>query len=165
MNNHLSHRVISQGFTLIELTIVILLVGIISTMVYVRWPATGLGVEFNVRQVLYDIRYAQALSLTSGQRYRWVEISSTSYQITDESGTAVLLPSGASTVTLANNVTFGSFSNLPNNLIAFDSQGVPYIDSAYPGTALSAIAAIPIVSGSVTRSVLITPQTGYGVLQ
>lgn len=153
-----------SGFTLIELVIVILLMGIISVTITLKWPATSLNLEFEARRLLYDIRYVQALSMVSGQRYRWVKISSTTYQLTNEAGTAVLLPSGSTQLTFTNGVMFGTLVNLPNSLVAFDSQGVPYSNSSIPGTVLSSTASIPLTVSGQTRVVQITAQTGYGIL-
>lgn len=154
-----------EGFTLIELLVVISVMIILSVAVVPRLTQSAMVVDLVARQVLNDIRQAQALSLTSGQRYRWVKISNTAYQLLTESGAVVTLPSGATQYNLTNGVTFGTLTNLPNNLIAFDSQGVPYINSAIPGTALATTAIITLTNGLQSRNVQITPQTGYGVLQ
>jgi prepilin-type N-terminal cleavage/methylation domain-containing protein len=154
----------SRGFTLIEVLIVLLIMGIISVAVMPKWTGTGTNVNYEARRVLNDIRYAQGMSITTGQRYRWVKLSSTTYQITDQSGTAIILPSGVSTLTLSGGATIGTLSNLPNSLIAFNSQGIPYTTTALPGTALAATASIPISGGGITRTIQISPETGYGVL-
>ncbi len=154
-----------HGFTLIELIMVIVLIGIISITILPQWTGTSLRLEFEAARILNDIRYTQMLSVISGKRYRWVKLSSSSYQIVDETGTAIILPSGGSQQTLASNVSLGSLTNLPNNLVAFDSLGAPYTNTAIPGTALASTASIALSSGSSTRSINITPQTGYGSLQ
>lgn|SRR3990167_1632420 len=154
-----------RGFTLVEVVIIILVIGIISVTVLPQWTATTLNLEFEARRVLNDIRYAQALSMSSGLRYRWVKASSTAYQLVNSSGSALVLPSGGTQLTLTSGISFGSFTNLPNNLIVFDSVGVPYTDTSTPGTALAAAAIIPITANGSTRTIQITPQTGYGMLQ
>lgn len=152
------------GFTLIELLLVIIVIGIISVTLMPRWMAPPLNVSFEARRVLTDIRYVQALSMLSGQRYRWVRLSSNSYQITNQAGAALLLPSGGTQVTFASGISFGSLGNLPNSLLAFNSMGIPYVDTGSPGTALAAVATIPITGSGVTRTIQINPQTGFGVL-
>ena len=138
---------------------------ILETMVDTNdeWIKSRTGIE--ERRILNDIRYTQALSMATGQRYRWVRTSATTYQIINSAGTALILPSGSTQATLTSNVSFGAFTNLPNNLIAFDSTGTPYTDTGSPGTPLAATAIIPAVIGSNTRSIQVTPSTGYGALQ
>lgn len=156
----------SQGFTVLELVLVIVIIGVIlAVTVTPNWTGTSLRIEFEARRVLNDIRYAQAMSMASGQRYRWVRTSATSYQITDEAGSPIMLANGGTTLTLSGDVSLGSFTNLPNNLVAFDSRGTPYTDSSYPGTALGANAVIPVTNGSETHNVLVAPTTGYGAVQ
>lgn len=162
MNKQLMLR--HAGYTLVELVLVVLIMGVLVVVATPKWTAGSQGLQYEARRVLGDIRYAQAMSLASGERYRWVRTSSTAYQITDESGSALLLPNGSTTMVLANGITFGAFTNLPNNLIAFDSRGVPYTTSTYPGTALSATATIPLSSNGDTQNISITASTGYGVL-
>ncbi len=152
----------SAGFTLVELIFVILIMGILAVSVIPKWTGTSLGVEFEARRLVNVIRYTQALSVATGQRYRWVKVSSSSYSILNQSGTAIILPSGGTILTLSNNVSIGSLSNLPDSLVAFDSQGVPYTTSSTPGTTLGSTAGIPMTSsGGQTRTVQITPSTGY----
>lgn len=153
------------GFTLLELILIILIIGILSVSVFPKWGASSFLLEYEANHVLDDIRYAQALSLGTGQRYRWVKTSSSTYQITNESGTAIILPNGSTTATLKNGVTFGAFTNLPNNLIVFDAAGVPYTTTAFPGTALAASATVAMSSGSDSGSVVIIPTTGFGMVQ
>jgi prepilin-type N-terminal cleavage/methylation domain-containing protein len=155
----------NHGFTVFELILVILIIGIISVTAIPNWTGSSLGLEFEARRVLNDIRYTQALSMASGMRYRWVRTSSSSYQILNQSGAAMILPSGGTTVTMTNSVSFGSLGNLPSGLVAFDSQGIPYTTSSIPGTALASAATIPLTANGVTRTVRISQSTGYGVLQ
>lgn len=157
-------RIAVAGFTFLELVIVILIVGIVSVTVYNQFPAPSINVEYELRRVLNDIRFTQAMSMASGQRYRWVRTSTTSYQILNQSGSAVVFPNGSTTMTLSS-VSFGTLTNLPSNLVAFDSQGTPYTDTGTPGTALASTASIPLTTGSYSHAVTITAQTGYGAVQ
>ncbi len=154
----------TRGFTLIELIMVIIIVGMIAIVVTPQWTATSLSLEYQARQLLEDVRYAQALSIVSGQRYRWVGTSSATYQITNESGVAILFPSGSSSITLTGGITISSYTNLPSSLIAFDSFGAPYTTTAIPGTALASTAVITLTAQGATRSIQIIPQTGFGII-
>jgi prepilin-type N-terminal cleavage/methylation domain-containing protein len=157
-------RAAAGGFTLIELIIVILLLTILSVMLMPKWTSTGTTLNYDARRILNDIRYTQALSVATGQRYRWVKVSSTVYQILNESGTAIVLPSGSTQVTLTNGVTIGTLTNLPNNLVAFNSMGAPYTTATMPGTALATTANIPVTVSGITRTIVINATTGYGAL-
>ena len=154
----------ASGFTLIEFVMVILLVGIVSVVVLPKWSVQSFSLQHEARRLLSDIRYAQALSMTSGQRYRWVRISASSYRILNESGVAIVLPAGSTTMVFTSGVTMGTLVNLPNGLLAFDALGAPYTTSAIPGTALAAPAIIPLTSAGQTQNITITPQTGWGTL-
>ena len=149
-----------RGFTIIELTMVISVIGILAVFAFMSLPKTTFTLDAQALQLESDIRYAQSLSMTKGQRYRWSKTSSTSYQVLDSGGTAVILPSGSTTVTLGTGITFGALTNLPNDLVAFDGRGIPYTTTGSPGTALAATALIPLTAGGQTKTVSITPQTG-----
>lgn len=150
----------SNGFTLIELMAVLMIIGILSTVVFFNWSPTYMNLAAQEQQLANDIHFAQSLSMTTGQRYRWVKISSNTYQIMNSAGTPILLAMGSTTATLNGNITFGTLTNLPNNLVAFDGTGAPYSTTGSPGTALAATAVIPLTSGGDTETVSITPQTG-----
>lgn len=153
-----------SGFTIIELIVVLALIGILAAMVIPRWT-TAPTLDAQVNQLLGDIRYTQALALSHGQRFRINFTLPSTYSITTTSGTAVGNPStGATTVTLTSGVTITGLINLPNNLVAFDEQGVPYTNSTAT-TALAANATITLSGGGLTRSIVITPTTGLATAQ
>lgn len=150
-----------KGFTLIELIIVIVIVSILAAMPFLNWPSSSISLAGQAQQLANDIRYAQSLAMTKAQRYRLViSTGSNSYQILNSAGTAILFSSGSTTVTLNSGISFGTLSNLPNSLIAFDGNGIPYTTTGSPGTALAADASIPLQSSGNTTTVVITPLTG-----
>lgn len=154
----------SQGFTVLEMVVVIIIIGVLAVSVTPSKLQTPMRLQYEARRVLNDIRYTQALSMSSGQRYRWVRTSSTAYQILNEAGTAITLPNGSTTLSLSNGISFGTLTNLPSNLVAFDAFGTPYTTSVLPGTALASTATIPLTNGTQTSTVSITPTTGFGAL-
>ncbi len=149
-----------QGFTLIEMVTVLIVISIIGVTAMLRWPAQGINLGAQANQLANDIRYTQSLAMTNGMRYYLVRQTSTTYQIMNSAGTPVTLAMGNTTMTLNSGITFGTLTNLPNNLIAFDGKGTPYITASSPGTALAATATIPLVSGSNTITISILAGTG-----
>lgn len=151
----------AAGFTLMEMAIIIILLGILSVGAYVRWPGNVLNLDAQARQLAADLYYTQSLAMNGGQRYRLVKTSANTYQIQDAAGTAVPTSSGATTVTLNRSMVFGTLTNLPNSLLNYDGRGIPYTDTGSPGTALSATAAWTLSAGSESTTVSVTPSTGY----
>lgn len=154
-----------NGFTLVELIIVIIVISIVSIFALFRWQGTTINLEAQAQQLAGDIRYTQALSMTKGERYRWVKISSATYQIQNAAGTAMTLAQGNTTVTLNTGITFGALTNLPNNLVAFNGSGTPYTDTGSPGTALATIATIPLTADGETKTIAISSGTGRVIVQ
>jgi len=149
------------GFTLLELLLVVSIIGLLSmAALFSSWQGTNINLAGQAEQLANDIRYAQSLAMTKGQRYRWVETSSTTYQIQNNSGTAIILAQGNTTVTLSSGITFGTLTNLPNSLINFDGTGTPYSNTTAPGAALSANAIIPMIAGNRTLTIVVAAGTG-----
>jgi len=153
-----------RGFTLIELAITLLVVGTIAVVISISWPSFTINLNAQAELLADDIRYAQNLSLSKSERHRLVKTSANSYQITNSVGTPVVMPTGSSTVTLGSGISFGAISNLPNNLIVFDSKGVPYVDTGNPGTPLSTMATITLAASGNTKIISIYPETGWVAL-
>jgi len=170
MSNQLNHSAFLKknmlkqlvGMTLIELTIVIILVAILSIGVYTMWGSTSFTLSGTVNVLATDIRHAQSLSISTNSRYRVNLTSTTQYQILNASGTAVTLPSNNATIMSL--PTGFSMTESPNiNYLVFDAKGTPYnaVNPADSGTALTAEVTITVTSdiGS-TRQITITPETG-----
>ncbi|OGT37841.1 MAG: hypothetical protein A3F12_02060 [Gammaproteobacteria bacterium RIFCSPHIGHO2_12_FULL_38_14] len=148
-----------NGLTLIELLVVIVLLSIIAVIAVPR-HITSPTLDAQTYQLLSDLRYTQMLAITHGQRFRVNFTLPSHYSITDLVGTAVSNPStGNNTTTTATDITISGLTNLPNNLIAFDENGIPYSDGAAT-TALTANATITLTRNGMNRSIVIIQQTG-----
>jgi prepilin-type N-terminal cleavage/methylation domain-containing protein len=154
---------VQRGFTLIEVVIVIAMMSILAAITVLRWPGSNINIGAEARQLANTIRYTQALAMSTNQRYHFYRASATTYQIRNASSTPIALPNGVTTGTLGSGITFGTFTNLPNNLVAFGGNGAPLTDLG--STALATTATIPITNGTITQTITITPATGRVIVQ
>ncbi len=150
-----------NGWTLIELAVVMVIITIVSLVVVMRWPGEGINLEAQAQQLASDIRYTQALAMTRGERYR-INFTAGNYGIAIRTGTAVPHPViGTNTISFPAGIALSS----PSSFIVFDGQGSPYTDATLPGTALAADAVISLSGGGSTINVRISPQTGRVLVQ
>lgn len=153
----------TDGFTLVEMVLVLILTAILATTLISRFPGKIINVGAAADQVAGDIRYVQSLSMTQGRRYR-INLTSTSYTMVDTStGLPVPHPgTGTTAITLPSGITM-SWTNLPNSYVAFDGRGIPYTSST---ASLAANADISLTSDTnETRTVRVHPETGLARLQ
>jgi prepilin-type N-terminal cleavage/methylation domain-containing protein len=151
-----------RGFTVVELLVVLTLTGILAVTFAPRFSSGVVELGGQAQQVAADIRYAQTLSMTRGQRY-CIFFSSSGYQLrTSNCATAVAHPAtGSSAVVSLSGVTF-SMTNLPSNYVEFNTKGQPYVSAA---TSLSANATVTLTSSGSTRNIVISPETGKASVQ
>ncbi len=156
-----------HGFTMLEMVIVIVILGIMAAMAIPLWPGSSINIGAGADQLAADLLYTQSLAITSGQRYFWIMTGTTTYQIRNSAGTAITYPgTGSTTINLNAGTSFSTLTNLPSSLVLFDGKGQPYTTSVITGgTRLAASATIRIIAGGITKSVIIYPNTGYVVVQ
>lgn len=148
----------NYGFSLVELVVIILILGIISTTLYFKWSDSPFNLYSQAAMLANDIRYTQNLSISKNQRFRLVKTSTNTYQIQNSAGTPIIKPMDKSaTVTLSSGVTFGTLTGITSKII-FNAQGIPYSDN--PETPLTQTAVISLTSGGTTTTVAIYPETG-----
>ena len=140
------------------------IVGIISAIALTRTGNDPVMLSTQVDQLAGDIRYVQALAMTQGQRYR-INLSATGYTLTLADAGGTLVPHPVSGSTAQTNWNSGVTvtlppTNLPNNLVAFDGRGIPYIDNVATNPLVAGTATITLSKGGANLSVTITPQTG-----
>lgn len=152
----------SQGFTFIEIVVVLILSVILSVYAFVSYPGLIVNVDAEAQQFANQVRYTQALSMSQAQRYYISQASTTSYQIFNSSGIAVPFANGSTTMKLNSGLTFHSWGNLSNKLVAFDSRGRPYLSTGPSGAALAngTDYSIKVTGGGRTKTISVTPATG-----
>jgi prepilin-type N-terminal cleavage/methylation domain-containing protein len=144
-----------KGFTLAEFVVTLLVISIIAVVISIRQPATAaFSVDTASDALLKDIRFTQVLSMSFNANYQ-IQFNATNYQILTPTGGAYQHPDGqVATINLPQGVSLSS----PQSKIIFDDLGTPLDASSTP---LAASITLTLSSGSDTRQISITPQTGF----
>jgi len=147
----------AQGFSLVELVTVLSLLAVLAAVAINRWPGSAINLAAQAEQLASDIRYAQALAMNRGQRYR-INFAADRYWLSDISG-ATALPnpaSGADSVMLTGGITLSA----SDSFLVFDGNGAPYTTATTPGTALASDSVITLSVDGANQTVRVSPQTG-----
>jgi len=161
-----------KGFTLIELVIIIILIGIIAVVVAPKLGDVTTTKASSFRDKLKaDIRYAQNLAMSQNRRYRvyfnTAPAPNPGYAVVNdangngtwgEAGEIAMDPAGGGNLSVTLNA--GQYAGISitavgfaGNYVEFDSLGRPY-DS---GGLLAVSQSVTVTGGS---SVTVSPQTG-----
>jgi len=148
-----------QGFTLVELILVMVLVAILAAEVMPRLPDNTLNLSAQAEQLASDIRLAQSMAMTRGQRFG-IKINANptnTYQIVDQNGNGTVVHPVTGNTTAIN---LASTVATTNALVEFDGKGKPYTDVLTPPTALAGTATITLTKNGQARTVTVEVETG-----
>lgn len=140
-----------QGFTLIELIVVMLVMAVLATYVGTRWSFGDVTVSAQAEQLARDLRHAQMLAMQQGQTLR-LESTGGGYRVTD--GASVITDPATQQnfiQTLDNGVSLGG------GPVEFDSLGRP----VNGGNLASAAVNFSLSGDSDTAAVNVAPVTGF----
>ena len=163
---------IDRGFTLVELVMVLLLIGILAFVVLPRTSQNTLELSSQAEQLATDIRYAQTLSMTRGaalgtQGRYCIFFTATGYQFRHNNNsyatpctTAVNHPATGSTATIVLSGTAVATANLTGTYIEFDTKGQP---TSFTLPTNNATVTLNATGGP--RVVVVSPVTGKATVQ
>ena len=151
------------GFTLIEIVVVTLLIGILALLAIPRFPQYPTAGVVS-RRLLSDIRYAKELAGRLQTMSGIYFISSTQYRVftNNDTNNAAKDPQTGTTyeVTMSGKLSGVTLSQtFTNSILKFDSLGTP-LEGSGSGTALGAAKTISVAGSGGPRTVTIEPNTG-----
>lgn len=150
-----------KGFTLIELVLIILIVGIISLVAVPRFNLKEAKVGTLARKIVSDLRYAQNLSITKETRHGII-FTTNSYTLfkNDNTATPARDPLKGGNFQVNMNGDFAGVSlstGLTGGVVKFNAIGAPLDNN---GVLLSSSATITIQASASSSTVTIEPNTG-----
>jgi prepilin-type N-terminal cleavage/methylation domain-containing protein len=151
-----------RGFTLVEVTVVVVLIGIIAAVLFTRSISTDqINLVGQVDKIRNHIRYAQSMAMKHNEV--WViSCNATQYWLSDITLNPVILPGAATDIILL--ADLGVSINDDDFAVYFDRLGIPYHsyvdeDNNDPVTR-ERQRTITISAGSGSRTLTVTPETG-----
>jgi prepilin-type N-terminal cleavage/methylation domain-containing protein len=140
------------GFTLLELTLVLLLMAILGTSLFLRWSPGSASLNAQADQLARTLRHAQSLALAQGRSLTFDIQSPTSYAITD-GATTITDPQG-----VVQSYTLAIGAALAGSDIDFDSLGRP-IDAT--NNLIATAQTWTLSANGASATVSISPLTGF----
>ena len=146
----------NQGFTLIEMLMILAIVGLVAATAAVKWPGSLMNtfsLQAQTDQLTRDIQYAQSLAMSraiTGERYTITfDSTNSAYTIAKYGGGSL------KSVSLGSGISFTS-NNFSGGYLAFDGLGRPYNGTSLMASFLS----IGLTKGGTTKTIKVWGNTG-----
>ena len=146
------HSPKQHGFTLIELVMVLVIVGVLAALAAPRLSLTDSSVHAQAAQVASDIRHVQMLAMTQG-RTLTLQTLGGSYRCTDSGGIVISDPATRQPF----NLTFANGVSVTAGSVSFDSLGRPVSGGTLRATAVN----FTVSGGAQSAAISVSPVTGF----
>ncbi|MBN1764296.1 MAG: type II secretion system protein [Sedimentisphaerales bacterium] len=159
---------LDKGFTLVEMLVVIVIIGIAATVVI---PMIGDNSDMQLtsasRKLITDLLWAQTVSISTQQRYQVVfDTANETYEIQDQDGTVINDPITKAPARMdytvdnyLRSVEIATANFDGHNSVWFDRMGAPYSGAIIDNTPLTS-GQIVLAGGEQTVTVNVEPVTG-----
>lgn len=141
-----------KGFTLVELVLVLLLLGILAAAAIPRVPVSPTGVDAAARKIRSDLHYARSLAMTRGRNHGIEFAGGAPYILYDQTPTNPVLDPLSRAAFSEDLRRFGR-SEVTNSLrVEFDSWGRPILGGG---------GSVSVSNGTFARTLNILAETGF----
>ncbi len=151
MSHRDAQRRQQAGFTLTELVMVLILIGVLAAGAALRAGFGDVTVSAQARQVARDLRHAQLLAMSEGRTLRFESLG-TSYRVTDTVSPVIDPATGADFV-----VNLEDGARLSAGTLDFDSLGRPVSG----GSLVAGVSSFTLSGASQSARIDIQPVTGF----
>jgi len=145
----------NHGFTWVELIVVIVILGIMSAFVAIRFMGSDTVLAAQTEVLKAHLRYAQSRSMNSNTVW-YIQFSGNSYSLYKKGDAVAKLIPGGDSPTL----NLPSGMSITSGIVSFDDWGKPYTDAdAQVEQAIDRT--LTVTDSSGLRIITITKNTGF----